>query len=200
VFFEVFFFFFFFFFLKKKKRYFLGLPIDKDCPPLPRPRTALEAASNAISFYSKIQSEDGHWANDYGGPMFLMPGLIVTCYISGTELPEPHRREIIVYLSNIQASDGGWGLHIECPSNIFGTAMTYVSMRLLGVLRDDPRLVKARKFLLDNGGAKSIPTWGKFWLASLGCYEWEGLNAVPPELWLLPDWFPLHPGRWWCHW
>ncbi len=23
---------------------------------------------------------------------------------------------------------------------------------------------------------------------------------MPPELWLLPDWFPLHPGRWWCHW
>ena len=27
-------------------------------------------------FYSTIQDEDGHWAGDYGGPMFLMPGLV----------------------------------------------------------------------------------------------------------------------------
>jgi hypothetical protein len=57
----------------------------------------MDAARNAISFYSKIQSPDGHWANDYGGPMFLMPGLIVACYITGTELPKAHKQEIIVY-------------------------------------------------------------------------------------------------------
>jgi len=32
-----------------------------------------------------------------------------------------------------------------------------------------------------------------------GCMEWEGHNCVPPEMWLLPDWFPFHPGRLWCH-
>lgn len=30
----------------------------------------------AINFHSTIQSHDGHWAGDYGGPMFLMPGLV----------------------------------------------------------------------------------------------------------------------------
>jgi len=29
--------------------------------------------------------------------------------------------------------------------------------------------------------------------------EWEGHNCVPPEMWLLPNWFPFHPGRLWCH-
>ena len=29
--------------------------------------------------------------------------------------------------------------------------------------------------------------------------EWEGHNSVPPEMWLLPNWFPFHPGRLWCH-
>ena len=23
--------------------------------------------------------------------------------------------------------------------------------------------------------------------------------SVPPEMWLLPNWFPFHPGRLWCH-
>lgn len=37
------------------------------------------------------------------------------------------------------------------------------------------------------------------WLSCLGVYEWEGVNPIPPELWLLPYSVPFHPGRWWCH-
>lgn len=29
--------------------------------------------------------------------------------------------------------------------------------------------------------------------------EWEGHNSAPPEMWMLPNWFPFHPGRMWCH-
>lgn len=48
-------------------------------PPNPRdkPKTPAEAARKAAHFYSMLQTEDGHWAGDYGGPHFLMPGLIV---------------------------------------------------------------------------------------------------------------------------
>ena len=35
----------------------------------------------------------------------------------------------------------------------------------------------------DAGGATGIPSWGKTWLSVLGCYEWEGVGPVPPELW-----------------
>ena len=47
---------------------------SKFAPPLPRATTAQAAAHNAMQFYSKLQAEDGHWAGDYGGPLFLMPG------------------------------------------------------------------------------------------------------------------------------
>lgn len=101
---------------------------------------------------------------------------------------------MIRYLSVQQREDGGWGLyvymlsmltsrHIESPSTMFGTTMNYISMRLLGLPADDPRLVKARHWLQSRGGSLSVPAWGKFWLAALGVYEWEGMNSVPPELW-----------------
>lgn len=35
---------------------------------------AQEAVRKGIQFYSNVQQPDGHWAGDYGGPMFLMPG------------------------------------------------------------------------------------------------------------------------------
>ena len=46
-------------------------------PPLTRARTADEAAHTGIKFYSKLQAEDGHWAGDYGGPLFLMSGELI---------------------------------------------------------------------------------------------------------------------------
>lgn len=42
-------------------------------------------------------------------------------------------------------------------------------------------------------------SWGKFWLAVLNVHSWSGVNPVPAELWLLPEWLPFHPHRWWIH-
>ena len=52
-----------------------------------KPKTAKEAAFKGMQFFQMVQSDDGHWGGDYGGPMFLMPGLICTLYI--TKVPYP---------------------------------------------------------------------------------------------------------------
>uniref|UniRef100_A0A6B2KZ30 Terpene cyclase/mutase family member n=1 Tax=Arcella intermedia TaxID=1963864 RepID=A0A6B2KZ30_9EUKA len=180
-------------------KYFLGLATSEQFPPLSTPNDVTEATRNAMKFYSQLQMEDGHWGNDYGGPLFLMPGLVFTCYISNTQIPKHHKLEMIRYLTSLQTEDGGWGLHIESSATMFGTVMNYVTMRILGVSRADTRMVKARTWIEERGGAVSIPAWGKFWLCTLGLYDWEGMNPVPPELWILPYSLPVHPGRWWCH-
>ncbi|MCJ1369797.1 Lanosterol synthase (Oxidosqualene--lanosterol cyclase) [Loxospora ochrophaea] len=97
------------------------------------------------------------------------------------------------------AEDGGWGLHVEGESTVFGTAMNYVVLRILGVSEEDQRLVKARGTLHRMGGAINGPHWAKFWLSVLGVMEWDAVNPIPPELWLLPDWMPIAPWRWWIH-
>uniref|UniRef100_A0A7N0V7D5 Terpene cyclase/mutase family member n=1 Tax=Kalanchoe fedtschenkoi TaxID=63787 RepID=A0A7N0V7D5_KALFE len=165
----------------------------------------------ALRFYSALQADDGFWPGDYGGPLFLLPGLIIGLYVTrslNVALSKEHQKEIMRYLYNHQVcdwyyfsrknEDGGWGLHIEGHSTMFGTALTYVTLRLLGEGLND-EMQKAQKWILDRGGVVSIPSWGKFWLSVLGLYEWSGNNPLPPELWLLPRALPLHPGRMWCH-
>ncbi|KAI9337932.1 terpenoid cyclases/protein prenyltransferase alpha-alpha toroid [Obelidium mucronatum] len=180
-------------------RYWQGLPLE-NAVVYPKAATPLEAARNGYRFFEKLQTPDGHWAGEYGGPMFLIPGLVITMYITKTPWKPGQQLELINYLrARAHQEDGGWGIHIESVSSVFGTALNYVSLRLLGVHPDDPVCVKARSHLHKLGGAVGIPAWGKFWLSCLNVYEWEGNNPVPPELWLLPYWMPIHPGRMWCH-
>ncbi|XP_015280874.1 PREDICTED: lanosterol synthase [Gekko japonicus] len=152
-----------------------------------------------MKFYSRLQAEDGHWAGDYGGPLFLLPGLLIACHVAKIPLPEESRKEMVRYLRSVQLPDGGWGLHIEDKSTVFGTALNYTAMRLLGVSPDDPDAVRARNNLHSKGGAVGIPSWGKFWLAVLNVYSWEGMHTLLPEMWLFPSWMPGHPASLWCH-
>uniref|UniRef100_A0A8C8S3C1 Lanosterol synthase n=1 Tax=Pelusios castaneus TaxID=367368 RepID=A0A8C8S3C1_9SAUR len=152
-----------------------------------------------MRFYSSLQAEDGHWTGDYGGPLFLLPGLLITCHVAKIPLAEEYRKEMVRYLRSVQLPDGGWGLHVEDKSTLFGTALNYTALRILGVGPDDPDLVRARINLHSKGGAVGIPSWGKFWLAILNVYSWEGMNTLLPELWLLPPWMPCHPSTLWCH-
>jgi lanosterol synthase len=137
--------------------------------------------------------------------MFLLPGFIITLYVTNQRLSKPFEIEIVRYIFSMQnlgsknGGDGGWGLHVEGNSSVFGTAMNYTALRLLGVEASDPRMRKARTCLHNLGGALNGPHWTKFWLSVLGVMQWDVVNPVPPELWLLPDWTPISPWRWWIH-
>jgi len=132
--------------------------------------------------------------------MFLLPGIVITWYTTKTPIPWPYATEIRNYLfARAHPEDGGWGLHIEGESTVFGTAMNYTTLRLIGVEADHPKMVRARATLHKLGGMTHSPHWGKFWMSVLGVCKWDIVNPVPPELWLLPDWVPIAPWRWWIH-
>ena len=178
-------------------KYFLGLPTDQ--PDLPQATNPSQSIDNVLTFYSKLQMPSGHWGSQYSGPLFLLPGFVITWYVCDVKIDPAYARDIKSYILARQNQDGGWGLHVEGDSSVFGTAMNYTCIRLLGGSEEDPRMVKARGKLHELGGAVNGPHWAKFWLSVLGVMEWEIVNPVPPELWLLPNWVPFHPWRWWIH-
>ena len=50
-------------------------------------------------------------------------------------------------------------------------------------------LVRARKWILANGGVVECNTFTKIYLCSLGQYEYDAVPAIPPEIVLFPNWF-----------
>lgn len=132
--------------------------------------------------------------------MFLLTGVVVCWYVTKTPIPSAYASAIKDYLfARAHPEDGGWGLHIEGESTVFGITLNYIVLRLIGVDHEDPVMVKARGTLHKLGGSVNAPHWAKFWLATLGVVSWDCVNPVPPEIWLLPDWVPIAPWRWWIH-
>lgn len=132
--------------------------------------------------------------------MFLLPSTVIALYATKSPISSAKATEIKNYLfARAHPELGGWGLHTEGISTVFGTSLNYTTLRLLGVDAEEPVMVKARARLHELGGATQGPHWSKWWLAVLGVVDWEIVNPVPPEIWLLPNWVPIHPWRWWVH-
>ncbi|XP_054818641.1 beta-amyrin synthase-like isoform X2 [Prosopis cineraria] len=153
----------------------------------------------ATHYLCALQANDGHWPAQIAGPLFYVQPLVFVTYITGhlnNVFPKEYQKEILRFLYNHQNEDGGWGLHIESPSCMFSTALSYICIRILGEGPDggkDNTCIRARKWIFDHGGVTYIPSWGKTWLCILGVYEWSGSNPMPPEFWLLPSFLPMHP-------
>uniref|UniRef100_A0A803PBC5 Terpene cyclase/mutase family member n=1 Tax=Cannabis sativa TaxID=3483 RepID=A0A803PBC5_CANSA len=161
------------------------------------------AMRRSIKFWSALQSPHGHWPAQNAGIMFYIPPLVFCTYITGhmdTVFNEHHKREMLWYMYCHQNKDGGWGLHIEGPSTMMCTVLNYLAMRILGEGRDgglDNACFRARKWILNHGGATGSASWGKIWMSILGVYSWDGCNPMPPEFWFYPSIF--HPSKMFCY-
>src|SRR5690242_329836 len=161
---------------------------------------ALQSAERALECLAARQSADGCWEGEVVWCPMITAQYVIARRILGRPI-DPSTRQGLVHYFEVTRRDGvGWGLHPESQPYVFVTALVYVALRLLGAGPDDPLPRSAREWLLAQpGGVTAIPTWGKFWLALIGLYEYSGMNPVPPELFLLPRTLPVHPDKLYCH-
>jgi lanosterol synthase len=117
----------------------------------------------------------------------------------GDPVPSALHGQILEYFTKWQTDEGGWGLHPESAAYLFVTTLVYVALRTIGVTADDKRCRRPRAFIRMHGSPLAVPAWGKLWLSFFNLYKYEGINPLPPEMWLLPRWFPFHPSRLYCH-
>jgi len=160
----------------------------------------LEPRRRALRRLLELQRPAGDWEGEMVWCTMILAQAVIVRTVTGRPYAEAEKKGIIQHFSGTQLRDGAWGMHQESPGYVFFTSLAYVALRLLGVAADEPSAANARQWLhAQPDGVKAIPTWGKFWLAMLGLYDYRGLNSIPPELFLLPESLPFHPRRYYCH-
>ena len=155
-----------------------------------------EATRRLLGFLERTQIADGSWHVPYTGPNFLLPLYVITAYLTQRPISEKDRPRFVAGLLQPQISDGSIGLHEESVRGaVFTSAISYVALRLLGEKPERSELARIRTWIHASGTPVKAAAWGKFILSILNLYDWSGVTPVPPELYLLPKWIPIHPAN-----
>jgi squalene-hopene/tetraprenyl-beta-curcumene cyclase len=155
------------------------------------------AVDRARAHLEARQHPDGWWKGDLKTNVTMdAEDLLLRQFLGilGSDELEQSAR----WIRSQQRADGTWATFHGGPSDLNTTVEAYVALRLAGDPIDAPHLVKARDFVLANGGLEATRVFTRVWLALFGEWSWEQLPAMPPELVLLPPWVPLNLYDWGC--
>jgi squalene-hopene/tetraprenyl-beta-curcumene cyclase len=134
------------------------------------------------------QHSEGYWCGELEADSMLEADYIYLHTL--LESGDPGRlQRACTEMMRYQIEDGSWSIFPGGPGNISLTVKCYSSAKLMGIKSDDPRLAKAREWILAHGGVVECNTFTKMYLCSLGEYDYDAVPAIPPEIVLFPKWF-----------
>ena len=148
----------------------------------------LDGIGRAKDYLLGLQHEDGYWCGELEADVMLEADYIYMHTLLGTGDAGKMERAVNEILRH-QNQDGGWSLYPGGPSNINYGVKSYFALKLMGWSPEHPVLVKAREWILANGGVVECNTFTKIYLCALGQYDYDAVPAIPPEIVLFPNWF-----------
>lgn len=145
---------------------------------------------HAVSHLLSLQYSDGYWWGELESNATITSEHLFLSHILGTKNEEEWRK-IAQYLTQMQRADGTWAIWYEGPPDLSTTIEAYLALKMAGTSPDAPEMERARSFILSHGGVEKARIFTKIWLAILGEWDWKGTPMIPPEIILLPKWFPV---------
>jgi squalene-hopene/tetraprenyl-beta-curcumene cyclase len=157
-------------------------------------RTILEAIDATASWLLARQASDGHWRGPLEGDTILESEFILILTWAG-RTNRPEIAGAVRRILNEQLPDGGWAIHPGGPVDVSASVKAYFALKLTGHDEHSEPLSRARAAIERAGGPWAVNSFTKFYLALLGQMSYDDCPAVPPEMVLLPDWFPVNLHR-----
>ena len=139
----------------------------------------------------KQQRADGHWAFELEADATIPAEYVLLKHFLD-EIDTATEVKIVRYLKDIQGAHGGWPLYHGGAFNISASVKAYYALKCCGEDINAPHMARARKAILDFGGAAKSNVFTLIQLALFGQIPWRGVPKMPVEIMHLPQWFPFH--------
>jgi squalene-hopene/tetraprenyl-beta-curcumene cyclase len=149
-------------------------------------RTVSQAIQASQDYLLSQQFDAGYWWAVLESNVTMTAEAVLLYKIWGVDAGRPLAK-MRRYITDQQRDNGSWELYFGDGGDLSTSIEAYMGLRLLGVEKDDPILVKARAFILAKGGVTKARIFTKFHLALIGCYDWRGIPSIPPWVMLLPN-------------
>jgi squalene-hopene/tetraprenyl-beta-curcumene cyclase len=150
-----------------------------------------QAISRSADWLLSAQEREGYWWGELEADTTLESDYIVYLHILG-QLDSPKVAKLANYIRHKQLSDGGWNVFPDGPAELNATIKAYVALRLAGDAASAPHLERAKLKVHELGGLEASNSYTRFYQAMAGALDWSIVPAIPPELMLLPNWFPIN--------
>ncbi len=147
--------------------------------------------SRSQEYFRREQHASGYWHRPLEANATMNAEYIFFMHFMGRVNAERQAR-IVANLRATQLEDGSWALYPDAPGHLSNTIEAYFALKLAGTPATDEALVKARRFILAHGGLAKAGVFTRIFLAYFGQFPWDGVPAMPAELILLPNWFPIN--------
>lgn len=151
------------------------------------------AVDRAAAALTAAQRPDGHWVFELEADCTIPAEYVLLRHYLGEPVDEVLEAKIGRYLRRIQSpAHDGWGLFHAGGFDVSASVKAYYALKMIG---DDPQaqhMVRARTAILAAGGAAAVNVFTRIQLALFDASSWSTVPTMPPELILLPRWFPIH--------
>lgn len=145
----------------------------------------------ATSWLLSVQAQEGYWWGELEADTTLESDYVLYLHLLG-DLESEKVTKLANYIRLNQQADGGWNIYYGGPSDLNATVKAYVALRLAGEVPTAPHLMRAKEKILELGGLEATNSYTRFYLAMVGAISWNHVPSIPPELVLLPTWFPIN--------
>lgn len=150
-----------------------------------------QAINRASEWLLSAQERDGYWWGELEADTTLESDYVLYLHLLG-QLDSPRVSKLANYIRRRELAEGGWSIFPDGPAELNATIKAYVALRLAGDPASAPHLERAKLKVHELGGLEASNSYTRFYLAMAGALDWSIVPAIPPELMLLPNWFPLN--------
>jgi squalene-hopene/tetraprenyl-beta-curcumene cyclase len=155
--------------------------------------TALDASiARAADAILAVQQPDGHWVYELEADATIPAEYILLVHYLGETPNAELEQKVARYLRRIQLPDGGWPLFSDGALDVSASVKAYFALKMIGDPEDAEHMRRARRAIVEAGGAEAANVFTRNLLALYGVVPWRAVPMMPVEIMLLPESFPFH--------